>query len=69
MTQTEKILRHLKVFGSITSLEAMNEYGIMRLASRISDLRRQGCDIISKTEPVKNRFGETCYIKRYMVRE
>jgi hypothetical protein len=40
----------------------------MRLASRISDLRRDGYDIVSKTEAVKNRFEETCYVKRYRER-
>lgn len=65
MTQTERVLRHLDAFGSITSLEAMNEYGIMRLASRISDLKKQGYPITSEVEAVKNRFGENCYIKRY----
>ena len=69
MTQTEKILRHMRAFGSITSLEAMNEYGIMRLASRISDLKKQGYPITSTVETVKNRFGENCYIKRYSLRE
>lgn len=43
-TQCEKILRHLKDYGSITSLEAMQEYGIMRLASRINDLRQGGVE-------------------------
>lgn len=40
MTQTEKVLRHMKRFGSITPLEAMEEYGIMRLGARIWDLKR-----------------------------
>ena len=39
MTQNERILRHLRDNGSITPLDALSEYGIMRLASRISDLR------------------------------
>lgn len=47
ITQCERILRHMKDFGSITSLEAVNEYGIMRLASRINDLRAQGIAIVS----------------------
>jgi hypothetical protein len=41
----------------------------MRLASRVSDLRKQGYSIISKREAVKNRFEETCYIKRYSLEE
>ena len=35
MSQVEKILRHIEMYGSITPLEAMKEYGIMRLASRM----------------------------------
>lgn len=62
MTQCERIIRHLQDYGSITSLEAMKEYGIMRLASRINDLKNRGYKIISITEKSKNRYGEpTCY--------
>lgn len=35
MTQTEQVLRHLQDYGSITPVEAMAEYGIMRLGARI----------------------------------
>ena len=31
-TQCERILRHLKDYGSINPLVALREYGIMRLA-------------------------------------
>lgn len=58
MTQCERILRHLKDYGSISSLEAITEYGILRLASRISDLKGQGYTIISETKTGKNRYGE-----------
>lgn len=65
MKQAEKIARHLEIYGSITSLEAMQEYGIMRLASRISDLKKAGIPI--KTEMVrgKNRFGENTSYAKY----
>ena len=65
MTQAEKVLRHMYEFGSITALEAMNEYGIFRLASRISDLKKNGYPIKSEAVAVKNRFDETCYVSRY----
>lgn len=39
MRQNEEILRHLLTYGKITSLEAMNKYGIMRLGARIYDLK------------------------------
>lgn len=67
-TQAERVLDYINEFGSITQIDALRDIGCMRLASRISDLRKQGVDIISKTEAVNNRYGEKCYIKRYMVR-
>jgi hypothetical protein len=67
MTQIERILSHLEEHGSITALEAINEYGIMRLASRISDLKRKGYNIKSKNVTVMNRYGEKCSIKQYSI--
>ena len=64
-TQNQRILDYIEKFGSITQLEALKDLGVMRLASRISDLRKQGYKIISEVESVKNRFEEQCYIKRY----
>ena len=64
-TQAERVLDYMREFGSITQLDALKDLGVMRLASRISDLKRQGYPIVSKVEAVKNRYEETCYIKRY----
>jgi hypothetical protein len=64
-TQNERILEYIKQFGSITQLEALRDIGVMRLASRISDLRKKGWSIVSTIEAVENRFGEKCHIKRY----
>lgn len=64
-TQNQQILDYIDTFGSITPLEAMRDIGCMRLASRISDLKRQGYNITSTREKVTNRFEKTCYIKRY----
>lgn len=65
MTQAQRVLAYIEENGSITQISALNELGVMRLASRISDLRKSGVPIISKTEAVNNRYGEKCYIKRY----
>lgn len=69
VTQCDRIIRHLRDYGSITSLEAMSEYGIMRLASRITDLRAQGVEIVSETVTGKNRYGESTHYKRYRLAE
>lgn len=65
MSQNECILQHLKIHGNITSLEAMQKYGIMRLASRIHDLRSAGYDIKGETVAAKNRYGQTRRFARY----
>lgn len=64
-TQAWRVLDYMREFGSISQYEAFFDLGVMRLASRISDLKAQGYKITSKTEAVKNRFGEKVYIKRY----
>lgn len=63
-TQNARILDYLEKHNSITQLDAL-QLGVMRLASRISDLKRKGFDITSTTETVINRYGEKCRIKRY----
>ena len=65
MNQCDRILRHLKDNGSIASSEVMQEYGIMRLASRITDLKRKGYPIQSETVSGINRYGETTYYSKY----
>ena len=67
-TQAERVLDYIRKHGSITQFQAMQEIGVMRLASRVSDLRKQGFDIKGETVAVKNRFEETCYVKRYSER-
>ena len=58
LTQKERIIRHLKEKKSITSLEAMREYGIMRLTSRICELKNEGYLIRSEFVSSKNRYNE-----------
>lgn len=52
-------------FGGITQYDALFDLGVMRLASRISGLRKQGYPIESEWVTVQNRFGEKCSVKRY----
>lgn len=65
MTQNERILRHLRDFGSITQREATEEYGCQRLAARIGDLRKAGYKISKVTERSRNRYGEPVNYARY----
>lgn len=67
--QTDLILMHMKKYGSITHLEAEGEYGIARLASRITDLRMQGVAIKSEMVKGKNRYGKKTHYARYSLAE
>ena len=58
LTQCERIVRHLEDYVSINPLEAISEYGIMRLASRITDLKNKGYLISTRMVKGKNRYGE-----------
>ena len=64
MTQCEKILHYIEEHGSINARQAY-KLGIMRLASRISDLRVAGYKIITTTKKVKNRDGSSSHVAVY----
>jgi len=65
LTQKERIIRHLKDKGSITSLEAMREYGIMRLTSRVCELKDQGYNIRREFVSSRNRYNESVSFSKY----
>ena len=63
-----RILRHLQEFGSITSWEAIMEYGCTRLSQYIYLLRKKGFVIEDEVVKSKNRFGESNHFKKYYLR-
>ena len=65
MTQCDRIIQYINDFGSISTLEAFYEFGCMRLAARIADLREKGYSIVSETVTAKNRYGEPVSYSRY----
>ena len=65
MTQREEILKYIEEFGSITPMEAYSELGITKLATRISEMRRDGMAFKIETVSVKNRYGKTVSYAKY----
>lgn len=65
MTQHELILRHIDRYGSISPMEAFSEYGITKLATRISEMRRRGINFTKIMVEQENRFGEPVRYMRY----
>lgn len=68
-TQCGRILDYLEKHGSITQYEALKELSIMRLASRVSEMRKRGYSFSYEWADVVNKYGETCRVKRYRLRE
>ena len=66
-SQKEAIRMTLERFGSITSLEAFNDFGITRLAARIYDLRKDGLSITAEAVSAFNRFGHPMTYFRYRI--
>lgn len=47
-SQNKILKKHLKSGKSIAPMQALNQYGIYRLASRINDLRNEGLNVKTK---------------------
>jgi len=45
MNQTDAVLLHIKTIGPIDPMTALRQYGVMRLAARVQDLRDAGMRI------------------------
>ena len=64
-SQNQRIIEYIRKHGSITHLIAERKLGVMRLASRICDLKRQGYTFHTKMEKAINRYGEPCRVACY----
>ena len=68
MNQREKIIDYIRQFGSITPFEAFRDLGITKLATRISELIRDGYPVEKSFETSKNRYGDPVRYMRYSLR-
>lgn len=68
-TQIGAILDHMKVHGSITSMEAIDNFGATRLSDVILRLKKQGHCIETEMHTGKNRYGGTCNYARYVLKD
>jgi len=62
VSQNNTVLKHMQSGRPINPQIAYEDYKIMRLAARISDLKREGHTILDKT--IRN--GKTHYSEYYM---
>lgn len=62
MNQKDIVERHLRDYGSITPMEALEDYGIYRLAAVVHQLRterRLDIKTVRRTSSRKNRYTGT----------
>ena len=69
MTQREAIIEYIEIFGSITPMQAFADLGITKLATRISEMRKEGMEFKIETVSSKNRYGHTVTFARYSFAE
>ena len=69
MTQCEQIIEYLNQFGSITPMQAFADLGITKLATRVSEMRRDGREFKIETVKSTNRFGKTVRYAKYSLKE
>lgn len=67
VTHEDRVEEYIKKRGSITSWEAIKEFGITRLSAVIYKLRNErDLEIETRYETMKNRYGDTVNFARYV---
>lgn len=70
MNKTNKVIEHLKLHGSITSLQAIELYGATRLSAIIYNLRyKYGMNIVSERIEFTDRFGNKSGYAKYIFKD
>lgn len=49
----------------MTALDALEDFGCSRLASRITDIKRRGYPVASRMVQRRNRYGRLCRVAEY----
>lgn len=68
-TQERMILEYIFENGSITTLQAIKDLGILQSPARIWGLKRRGVNIKTRRKEVEDRYGKTKHIVEYYIPE
>ena len=63
MSQKQKIFDHLKIFGSISTWQAIQEYHVTRLGAHIHQLKQEGHAIT----PTRETDGKNWWVRYTLV--
>ena len=64
MTQEDRILADLKAGKTISPLDALHDYGTMRLGARCYDLKRKGYPVKSKLVKSNGKHYAAYYLEQ-----
>ena len=65
--QTDRVYNHLCLVGPLTSVVALRELGVSRLASRVCELRNEEIEIEDRWIRFTNKYGEVVRVKEYFI--
>lgn len=68
MTQKQRILEHLKKYGSITTWDSFSLYGDTRLSDKIYQLKKDNYEFDEEWITKKNRYGKPVSFKKYILK-
>lgn len=66
-TQKQRIIDYIAREGSITTIEAFMELGITKLTTRISELRRDGYNIVGEQIVYRKNGKRISWHNRYRI--
>ncbi len=70
MSQNNQVLMYLRDHPEgMTPIDAIREFGIMRLGARVDDLKKMGHSIFNVWETNVNRYGKPVRYARYVLVE
>lgn len=67
VSQADRVIAHLQVWGKISNAEAHETYGIRHLPSVIRTLKKKGYAIKTEDKNGVNRFGQKVYYVDYIL--
>lgn len=65
LTQRQAILKYIEDFGSITPMQAYGDLGITKLATRISEMRKDGIEFHIEMIKAETRYGKAVSFAKY----
>lgn len=69
VTKTSQVKSHLMTKGSITSWEAIENYGATRLSAIIFKLRDKGMNIVTEDLEAVDRNGNAVKFAKYVLKK